>query len=100
MKINLVLEIEKYMVPCLSKKIFGLDCPGCGMQRSLLLVAKGEFSAACHLYPAIYTSILFAIFLGFHLLDKTRNYSKIVIFLAIANGIIMMASYLYKLTNF
>jgi len=95
-----VLEIEEYMVPCLSKKIFGLDCPGCGMQRSLLLVAKGEFSAAYQMYPAVYTSILFALFLGFHLFDKTRNYSKIVIFLAIVNGIVMMVSYIYKLTNF
>lgn len=95
-----MLEIEEYMVPCLSKKIFGLDCPGCGMQRSLLLVAKGEFSAAYQMYPAVYTSILFALFLGFHLFDKTRNYSKIVIFLAIVNGIVMMVSYIYKLTNF
>lgn len=87
------------MLPCFSKQLFGLDCPGCGSQRALLLVAKGEFAAAFQMFPAVYTSILFFIFLGMHLLDKSRNYTKTVISLATINALIMIVSYLYKITN-
>jgi len=88
------------MIPCLSKKLFGLDCPGCGMQRATILLVEGDFNAAFHMFPAIYTTIPLFIFIGLHFMDKTRNYSKIIIPFAIANAAIMIIAYLYKLTNF
>lgn len=88
---------EKYMIPCMSKALFGLECPGCGAQRSLLLVFKGNFSAAFHMYPAIYTLLLFFGFLALHFIDKSHNYHKILVRLAVVNGIIMIAAYLYKM---
>ena len=94
------MDLEKYMVPCFSKRLFGIDCPGCGAQRAMVLVSKGDFLAAFHMFPAVYTILLFFTFLVLHLLDKSRNYSQIVTGLAIANGILMIASYIYKLTNF
>ncbi|MBT6029840.1 MAG: DUF2752 domain-containing protein, partial [Crocinitomicaceae bacterium] len=30
-----MLISEDWMLPCLYKKVSGLDCPGCGFQRSL-----------------------------------------------------------------
>ncbi len=52
-------QAEDYMLPCLNKKLFGVDCLGCGMQRSLLFIAKGEFVDAFKMYPAIYTIYYF-----------------------------------------
>lgn len=97
---NTPLDLEKYMLPCFSKSLFGMDCPGCGAQRSLLFFVNGDFTAAFKMFPAIYTTLFFFLFLGLHLMDKSRNYSKIVISLAIANGVIMIVSYIYKITNF
>lgn len=94
------MDIEKYMIPCVNKKLFGVECLGCGAQRALLLVLKGEFNAAFHMFPAIFTTILFFIVLGFHFIDKSKNYHKIIISLAIINAIIMIVSYAYKMTNF
>jgi hypothetical protein len=88
------------MIPCLSKKLFGFDCPGCGMQRAALMLFEGDFNAAFHMFPAIYTTLPLFIFIGLHFMDKTRNYSKIIIPFAIANAAIMIIAYLYKLTNF
>ena len=93
------MDIEKYMIPCVNKKLFGLECLGCGAQRALLLILKGEFSAAFHMFPAIFTTILFFGVLGLHFIDKSRNYHKIIISLAIINAIIMIVSYIYKMTN-
>ena len=49
------LQLEEYMLPCLNKKLFGVDCLGCGIQRALSLLIHGEFIAAFKMYPAIYT---------------------------------------------
>jgi hypothetical protein len=89
--------MEKYMLPCLNKWLFGVDCAGCGLQRSIILLAHGKFSQAFLLYPAIYTLILLGISLALHLMDKKRKYDKIVIVLAIFNGVVMTISYIYKM---
>lgn len=94
------MKVEDYMLPCMNKSLFGIDCLGCGTQRALLLVLKGEFVQAFYTFPAIYTTILFFVIIGLHFLDKARNYHKIIIFLAILNAIIMIISYFYKQTNF
>ncbi len=88
--------MEDYMIPCMNKKIFGIECPGCGTQRALWLVMQGEFIAAFKMFPAIYTLILFFLFLFLHFVDKSRSYQKIIITLAVLNGAIMVVSYVYK----
>jgi hypothetical protein len=94
------MKIEDFMIPCVNKTLFGIDCFGCGTQRAFLLILKGEFVEAFYMFPAIYTTILFFIILGLNFIDKSRNYHKIIISLAIINAIIMIISYFYKLTNF
>lgn len=85
--------MEEYMIPCISKKFFGIDCLGCGTQRSLLLLCKGEFTDAFNMFPAIYTTLLFLLFIGLNFIDKARNYHKAIITTAIINAVIMVVSY-------
>ncbi len=87
------------MIPCMNKQLFGVECLGCGTQRALLFILNGEFSAAFRMFPAIFTTILFFGILGLHFIDKSRNYHKIIITLAIVNAIIMIVSYIYKMTT-
>ena len=94
------MKAEDFMLPCMNKSLFGIECFGCGTQRALLLVFKGEFVQAFYTFPAIYTTILFFVIIGLHFLDKSRDYHKVIIFLAILNAIIMIISYFYKQTNF
>ena len=89
--------MEDYMLPCLSKKLFGVDCFGCGIQRSLVLLINGEFEAAFYMYPAIYSMILFFVLIGISLIDKSRSYHKIIVFFGITTAFIMVFSYFYKL---
>ncbi|WP_130736197.1 DUF2752 domain-containing protein [Flavobacterium sp. J27] len=88
--------MEEYMLPCLSKTLFGVECLGCGTQRAMLLLLQGDFVGAFKMYPAIYTTLLFFILLFLHLIDKSRNYSKIVIATAIINAVIMVIAYYFK----
>ncbi len=89
--------MEEYMLPCLSKKLFGIDCFGCGIQRAVVLLFKGEFEAAFYMYPAIYTMLLFFLFIGINFIDKSRNYHKIIMTLGVITAIMMVTSYFYKL---
>jgi hypothetical protein len=91
------LNLEDYMLPCLNKKLFGLDCLGCGFQRSLLHVIKGDFIAAFNVYPAIYTLILLAIFLILNLKFKFKSGKKIIIIFTIINVLIIITSYFIKM---
>lgn len=93
---TLFLATEDYMLPCLNKKIFGVECPGCGIQRAVSLLFQGEFIAAFKMYPALYALILL---LGFLLADTffTIKYSnKITIFLLISTISLILINYILK----
>ncbi|CAM3551033.1 Protein of unknown function (DUF2752) [Flavobacterium saliperosum S13] len=88
--------MEEYMLPCLSKKFLGIECFGCGTQRALVLLLKGEFANAFTLFPAIYTLIPFLFVIGLNFIDKSRNYHKYIVSLGIINAAVMVISYFIK----
>ncbi len=71
------MSLEDYMLPCLNKQFFGIDCLGCGIQRGFIHLVKGDFAAAFHVYPAIFTLVLFALFLLLNFKFKFKNSRKI-----------------------
>lgn len=89
-------NIEEFMLPCLNKKLFGLECMGCGMQRSLLLILKGDFIGALNMYPAIYTLIVLFGFIAINSFKKIRHSNIIITVLASINAIIIVSSYIIK----
>ena len=87
---------EGFMLPCLNKKLFGIDCMGCGMQRSVALIFQGEFTAAFNMYPAIYTLLLLFAVIAVNTFVNFKYASKIILILAILNGTIIISSFLLK----
>lgn len=90
---------EDYMLPCLNKKMFGIDCPGCGMQRSAVHLVKGEFTEAFYMYPAIYTLVLLLSFIILNYKFKFKHGTKIITTLAIINTIVILVNYYIKMKN-
>lgn len=90
------MDLEKYMIPCLSKTLFGVECLGCGFQRASLLLLKGDFAGAFEMYPAIYAVLLFLGIIGLHFIDKRHNYQKLLKVTAIITGLFMIVGYIYK----
>jgi hypothetical protein len=89
--------MEEYMLPCLNKKLLGFDCFGCGIQRSLAFILKGEFGSAFEMYPAIYTLLLL---FGLIVLNAFKNFkygTKLISILAILNGIIIVTNFVIKI---
>jgi len=84
------------MLTCPSKRFLGIECLGCGAQRAVMLVFEGKFSEAFHMYPAVYTLLLFFFTLGMSFADKKRKYRSILMALVVINLVIMVISYYYK----
>ena len=87
---------EGYMLPCLNKQFLGFECPGCGLQRSVALLLKGEFAEAFFMYPAIYP---IGLLLGFLLLDqfvKIKFSNAITVVLMISSVVFILANYILK----
>ncbi|WOC40246.1 DUF2752 domain-containing protein [Polaribacter sp. HL-MS24] len=95
----LYLHLEDFLLPCLNKYFFGIDCPGCGIQRSLIAVFQGEFTTAFYVYPAIYTLLLLGGFVLLNLKFRFQHAPKIILVLAITNGLIISGSYIIKMNS-
>ncbi|MFS4492389.1 DUF2752 domain-containing protein [Maribacter sp. 2308TA10-17] len=92
----LVLSIEDYMLPCFTKKIFGVDCPGCGLQRGAAFLAEGDFVSAWNMYPALFTIIpLFGV-LAADQLFRIKYANKIIITLMISSVVLILTNYILK----
>ena len=94
-----MLSPEDYMIPCLNKKLFGFECLGCGLQRSLVLLWHGEFIEAFKMYPAIFTLIPLFILIGINIFYKFKYANKLINGLAIISVTTIIISYIIKLIN-
>ena len=89
-------SIEDFMLPCLNKKLFGIECMGCGMQRSVSLVFQGKFEEAFFMYPAIYSLMFLSGVIAFSFFKKFKHSNKIITILAILNGVIILTNFIFK----
>ena len=94
------LAVKDYMLPCLNKRLFGFDCPGCGLQRSVLLLFEGEFIAAFKMYPAIYPIIMLLLFLMFDALFTIKKALQLKMILGFITAAVIIVNYILKMTNF
>ena len=92
--------LEDYMLPCLNKQLFGIECLGCGIQRAAASLFKGEFIAAFKVYPAIYSLIFLGAFLLVNLVVKFKYATPVKIFLIVANVVIIVISYIIKMNKY
>jgi len=90
------VNLEKFMLPCLFKTLFGVECLGCGFQRALFLLFQGHFFAAFKMYPALYSTLLFFGFLILYYLNKSNKNKNLLWISALVNGIFMMVGYYFK----
>lgn len=54
----------EWMPKCFSKTIFGISCPGCGTQRAIHSVLKGDIVAAFFYNPLLILSVPYFLLIG------------------------------------
>ena len=93
---SLITFLQQHMLPCPSKALFHIDCPGCGMQRSFIYLLQGDLKESLMLHPATIPMLALVFFLPLHLIFKFNKGARILIFLQLTVAIITVAFYIYK----
>src|SRR5688500_6896533 len=88
--------LEHHLLACPNKVFFGMECPGCGMQRSIIELMKGNFTESLKLYPALLPLLFTLGLLGFHLRFRFRNGAKMLQYSYIVSATIVLVSFIIK----
>ncbi|WP_366881012.1 DUF2752 domain-containing protein [uncultured Dokdonia sp.] len=83
----------------MNKKYLGFECMGCGIQRSIALILRGEFVDAFYMYPAIYPLVLLFSLLILNQFISIKYANKGIIILAILTVATIIVSYIIKMTT-
>jgi len=95
--INLVDCLQNHLISCPFKALTGIDCPGCGFQRSFIALIQGDLSKSWLLYPPTIPLLILFIAAGLFYKFPIKNQSLILRILIIVVGNFVMLSYLYKM---
>jgi hypothetical protein len=89
--------VANHLLSCPLKQTFGLDCPGCGFQRSILLLIKGDFNSSLKMYPATVPILTLLLFLPTHLKFDFKNGARLIKGLYIGIALIILFNYILKI---
>ncbi|MGB0165313.1 MAG: DUF2752 domain-containing protein [Luteibaculum sp.] len=85
------------MLPCSFKSAFGVECPGCGLQRSVLAFFQGDFLKSWELFPALFPILFTLGLLLLHLRFKFSWGPKALIYAFSASAMVMMINFFMKI---
>ena len=88
--------LEHQLLPCPTKHFFGIECPGCGMQRSIIELLRGNFLESIKLYPPLIPMIILLVLLVINLKINSLVLQKVLKYFFIAEAIIIFINYILK----
>ena len=97
--LNIIGWLEQHQLPCLFKQLTHLDCPGCGLQRSFLLLLSGDVTGSFKMYPALFPVLLLFVFLILQVMIKVKNGTAILKYSYFFCAGLILLSYIYKLIS-
>ncbi|WP_276089466.1 DUF2752 domain-containing protein [Pedobacter sp. JY14-1] len=89
-------KADIFLLPCPFKYLTGLDCPGCGFQRSVIALMRGDVNSSLTLYPPAIPLILTFVFFLFVKLRGKVIRPAVINILFIVNAAVITTSYLFK----
>jgi hypothetical protein len=95
--LNIIQWLEQHQLPCLFKKLTQFDCPGCGLQRSFLLLLNGNLPASFAAYPALLPILALLVLLTVNLVFKMRRGALVLKYSYFFCAGVILLSYIYKI---
>jgi hypothetical protein len=92
--------LQDHLLPCPFKYLTGIDCPGCGFQRSVLALLKGDVHQSFLLYPPTIPLLITAAWWladSLFKLDNQKGMVKKTLFVVAA--LIITVSYTVKMAH-
>ena len=94
---SIIYWLDTHQLPCMFKAVTHFECPGCGMQRSFILLIRGDVTGSFFMFPALIPIILMFAFLFLHLMFRVKNGANYLKYTYILCAVLVMVSYIYKL---
>ena len=91
--------LNPHLFACPFKSYFGFDCPGCGFQRSVISLFKGNLAESFRFYPATLPILLIAAFTIIHLKMDIKPGAMIIKIAYAGIAIIILINYIYKIST-
>ena len=88
--------LENHLFTCYFKYYLGIDCPGCGIQRSFVALLKGNVSESVHYHAALIPFIITIILLLVQLKIKHVNGGKWVMWAFIVTTSITVIQFIVR----
>ncbi|HOY31738.1 MAG TPA: DUF2752 domain-containing protein [Bacteroidales bacterium] len=95
---NIINWLESHTLPCLYQTFFGIECPGCGAQRALIELLKGNLMESLNAWPALIPVLFMLVYLVFFVIFRFKNGLQILKITFVINVSIITINYIYKLT--
>ncbi len=89
--------LEMHQGTCAFREQTGLECPGCGLQSSLIALLKGHLPESIQLYPALLPLLAMFGFLGIHLIFKLKHGALVLKIFYISNISLIVLNFIYKI---
>lgn len=89
--------LETHQLPCLFKAIFGVICPGCGFQRSILYLLQGRVIDSFYSWPALLPLFAFLCLMGLRILGIEKINNRMLKSVGFFCLVTILISYLFKL---
>ncbi|OUS21664.1 hypothetical protein A9Q93_00285 [Nonlabens dokdonensis] len=94
---NTLLVDDSWMLPCMSKQLMGMDCPGCGIQRSISFLLQGNIVDSFLMYPGLFPGIFLFVFLIVDWFKDFKHGEQIKLWATILTIGTIVSSYLIKM---
>jgi hypothetical protein len=94
---KVIAWLEAHMGTCAFREHTGIECPGCGMQRSIIALLKGDLLESFLLFPALLPLLGMFVFLAVHLVFKLKHGALVLQILYITNTALILGDFIYKL---
>lgn len=88
--------LEHHLLPCPTKYFFGMECPGCGMQRAIIELLRGNLVDSIKLYPPLIPMLLMLVVLVINLKVNSAVWQKVLKYFFVANVAIILINYIFK----
>lgn len=84
------------MLKCHWKSTLGVECPGCGFQRSIDLLFQGDVMGSIEMYPASIPLLFTLLFTCIHLFLKLKSGPKIIVASFSITAVLVVANFVAK----
>jgi hypothetical protein len=84
------------MLPCLFKEVFGVSCPGCGLQRAFAALLQGNLVESLVQNPALIPMLITGLLLTIHLKMNLRYGPKLLVILSLLTAALMIVNFVAR----